>query len=193
MRTRLFLSGIVNFIFGWKAIGPLPQHSKYVMIAAPHTTNWDLLFLLSCAWACGVPVSWMGKHQIFRWPVAGLFKALGGVAVRRDRRNDLVAQMAEIFAERDEFVLVIPPEATRSRVDFWKSGFYRIAIAADVPIHFGYLDYPTKTGGFGAFLKPTGDITADMAVIRAFYADKTGKNPEWFGPVRLKEEVPDGE
>jgi 1-acyl-sn-glycerol-3-phosphate acyltransferase len=193
MRTRLFLAKVVNFLFGWKAVGPFPQHRKYVMIAAPHTTNWDLLFLLSCAWASGVPVSWMGKHQIFRWPVAGLFKALGGVPVRRDRRNDLVAQMAAIFAERDEFVLVIPPEATRSRVDFWKSGFYRIAIAADVPIHFGYLDYPTKTGGFGAFLKPTGDIKADMDVLRAFYADKVGKNPEWFGPVRLKEEIPDGE
>lgn len=193
MRTRRFLAALVNTIFGWKAVGPSPKDRRYVMIAAPHTTNWDLLFLLSCAWSRGVPVSWMGKHQVFRFPVAGFFKALGGVPVRRDRRNDLVAQMAAIFAERDEFVLVIPPEATRTRTEFWKSGFYRIALAADVPIYFGYLDYPTKTAGFGTSLKPTGDVKADMDILRAFYSDKVGKAPDLFGPVRLKEEIPEGE
>ena len=193
MRTRRLLAGLVNRIFGWTAVTPFPAHRRYVMIAAPHTTNWDLLFLLSCAWSCGVPVSWMGKHQVFRFPVAGFFKALGGVPVRRDRRNDLVAQMAAIFAEREEFVLVIPPEATRARTEFWKSGFYRIAIAANVPIYLGYLDYPTKTAGFGTCIQPTGDVKVDMDAIRVFYADKVGKTPEGFGPVRLKEEIPEAE
>lgn len=193
MHTRRLLGRFVSFLTGWKAEGEKPDATHYVMIAAPHTSNWDLFFLLSLAWSKGVPVSWLGKHQLFRWPVAGILKALGGLPVRRDRRNDLVAQVAELFAERDELVVVVAPEGTRRRVEFWKSGFYRIATAADVPIYFGYLDFARKTGGFGNSMKPTGEVGDDMDVIRSFYADKLGKHPEWFGPVCLKEEGPAAE
>ena len=190
MVTRRLLGRFVRFLTGWTVEGEKPDATHYVMIAAPHTSNWDLFYLLSLAWSKGVPVSWLGKHQIFRWPVAGILKALGGVPVRRDRRNDLVAQVAELFAERDELVVVVAPEGTRRRVEFWKSGFYRIAAAADVPIYFGYLDFAQRVGGFGNSIKPTGEVREDMDVIRDFYSDKLGKHPEWFGPVCLKEESP---
>ena len=190
MVTRRLLGRFVRFLTGWTVEGEKPDATHYVMIAAPHTSNWDLFYLLSLAWSKGVPVSWLGKHQLFRWPVAGILKALGGVPVRRDRRNDLVAQVAELFAERNELVVVVAPEGTRRRVEFWKSGFYRIAAAADVPIYFGYLDFAQRVGGFGNSIKPTGEVREDMDVIRDFYSDKLGKHPEWFGPVCLKEESP---
>ena len=105
-----------------------------------------------------------------------------------DRRSGLVEQMAEEFAAREELVLTVPPEATRSRAEYWKSGFYRIAVAAGVPIHLGYLDYASKTGGFGTYCDPSGDVRADMEQIRAFYRDKVALYPEDFGPVRLRDE-----
>ena len=159
-----------------------------MLIAAPHTSNWDLLHLLALAWSVDIPVSWMGKHTLFRGLLGPLMRAVGGVAVQRDRRNDLVRQMADVFASREQLVLTVPPEATRGRAEYWKSGFYRIAFEAGVPIHLGYLDYPTKTGGFGTSVVPTGDVKADMDLIRAFYADKRGRYPERFGPIRLRDE-----
>jgi 1-acyl-sn-glycerol-3-phosphate acyltransferase len=187
---KRLLGKLITAITGWRVVGDEPEVRKFVLIAAPHTSNWDLLHLLTLAWSAGIDVSWMGKHQLFRGPMGPLMRAVGGVPVRRDRRNDLVRQMAQLFASRDELVLTVPAEATRRRVEYWKSGFYRIAMAAQVPIHFGYLDYPSKTGGFGAFVHPTGDTKADMDVIRAFYADKRGRYPERAGPVRLREEDP---
>lgn len=172
----------------WTFEGEKPTDRRFVVIAAPHTSNWDLVYLLAFAWYCEIDINWMGKHQIFAGPQGRLMRALGGVPVRRDQKNDLVAQMAQVFAERDALVLTIPPEATRKRADHWKSGFYRIAIAADVPIVPSLLDYGKRTGGFGPALHPTGNVSEDMDVLRAFYADCTGKNPADFGPVRLADE-----
>lgn len=186
--TRL-LGKLVLAVTGWRVAGPVPEASRFVLIAAPHTSNWDLLHLLTLAWSCGISVSWMGKHTLFRGLMGPVMRAVGGVPVQRDRRSDLVKQMADVFAQRERLVLTVPPEGTRSRAEYWKSGFYRIALAAEVPIYFGYLDYATKTGGFGSFLKPTGDVKADMDQIRAFYADKVGRYPEAFGPIRLREEA----
>lgn len=182
--------GRLGLVFtGWQLDGSKPEVPRFVLIAAPHTSNWDLLHLLLLAWSCGIRVSWMGKHTLFRGPMGPVMRMLGGVPVRRDRRNDLVKQMADVFAERDELVLTVPPEATRSRSEFWKSGFYRIAMAAGVRIHFGYLHYPTKTGGFGQYIEPTGDVARDMDAIRDFYQDKVGLYPEEFGPIRLADEA----
>ena len=184
-----WLGKVVTRVTGWRLVGAQPEARRFVLIAAPHTSNWDLFHLLTLAWSCGISVSWMGKHTLFRGPMGPIMRAVGGVPVRRDRRNDLVAQMAREFGERDELALTIPPEGTRSRAVHWKSGFYRIALAADVPIHLGYLDYPSKTGGFGEWVDPTGDALADMDQIRAFYQGKTGKYPDCFGPIRLREET----
>jgi 1-acyl-sn-glycerol-3-phosphate acyltransferase len=172
----------------WGPEGERPSAPRFVLIAAPHTSNWDLAYLLALAEVYDLRISWMGKHTIFRWPFGGLFRALGGIPIRRHERADRVGAMAREFAERDTFALVVPAEATRGWAPHWKSGFYHIARRANVPIVMGFLDYARRRGGFGPQLFPSGDITEDMAVIRGFYAGKVGKYPENFGPVKLREE-----
>ena len=115
---------------------------------------------------------------------------LGGVAIDRSAPGGMVGALANEFAHRDHLVLVVPAEGTRSRTEYWKSGFYRIAEQADVPIMLAYVDRSTRSGGFGPLVQPTGDLVADMNVIRAFYEGKTGLAANRFGPVRLKEEEP---
>ena len=177
-------------ITGWRPEGERPSAPRFVLIAAPHTSNWDLAYLLALAEVYELRISWMGKHQIFRWPFGGLFRALGGIPIRRHERADRVGAMAKEFAERDSFALVVPSEATRAWAPHWKSGFYLIARRAEVPIVMGFLDYRRRRGGFGPALLTSRDVTDDMDQIRAFYADKVGKYPERFGPVRLREEEP---
>jgi 1-acyl-sn-glycerol-3-phosphate acyltransferase len=176
---------------GWTFEGEIPSERRFVLIAAPHTSNWDLIYLLAFAWYCNIDISWMGKHQIFAGPQGPLMKALGGIPVRRDRKNDLVSQMAQAFSERDSLVLTVPPEGTRKRAEYWKSGFYRIALAANVPIIPSVLDYGKRSGGFGPAFRPTGNVSKDMDVLRAFYAGRQGKHPADFGPIRLAEEDAD--
>ena len=182
--ARVFLG-----LTGWQAEGEKPAPRRYVLIAAPHTSNWDLPYLLAFAWLYGIRISWMGKHQLFRPPLGGLVRALGGVPVRRDRRGDMVSQMAGVIDRSESICLVVPAEGTRSYVPHWKSGFYHIARTANVPIVLSYLDYSRRLGGFGPSILPTGDIRSDMEEIRNFYSDKQGKYPELFGEVRLKEEI----
>jgi len=177
-------------VTGWAPEGERPTASRFVLIAAPHTSNWDLAYLLALAEVFDLRISWMGKHQIFRWPFGGFFRALGGIPIRRTERADRVSEMAKEFAERDSFALVVPAEATRARTPYWKSGFYHIARRAEVPIVLGFLDYARQRGGFGPALRATSDVKQDMDRIRSFYADKVGKYPEKFGPVKLREEDP---
>ena len=155
--ARLFLR-----LTGWAPEGERPTPPRFVLIAAPHTSNWDLAYLLALAEVYDLRISWMGKHQIFRWPFGGLFRALGGIPIRRTERADRVGGMAREFAERETFALVVPAEATRSWAPHWKSGFYHIARRANVPIVMGYLDYARRRGGFGPMLFPSGDIGKDM-------------------------------
>ena len=185
---RLLAKGFLR-LTGWTSGGRRPASRRYVLIAAPHTSNWDLAYLLAFSAVFGVKIRWMGKHQLFRGPMGGVMRWLGGVPVRRDRKNDLVQQMAEVIRENDVIALTVPAEGTRGYVPHWRSGFYHIARAAQVPIVLGYLDYARKQGGFGPEIVPTGNIRDDMDEIRAFYADKQGLHPELFGEVRLKEEM----
>jgi 1-acyl-sn-glycerol-3-phosphate acyltransferase len=174
---------------GWKAEGEKPTATKYVLIAAPHTTNWDLFYFLAIAQVMKVRVSWMGKQSLFRGPMGTVMRRVGGIPIRRDQRGNMVDQMAKAFADSDSLVLTVPAEGTRRYVAHWKSGFYQIALAAQVPIVLGYLDYDRKRGGLGPELYPTGDVREDMNEIREFYAGVRGKYPERFGAVRLKEEM----
>jgi 1-acyl-sn-glycerol-3-phosphate acyltransferase len=174
---------------GWTLEGEVPAARGYVLIAAPHTTNWDLLFFLACAWAFDVKVSWMGKHTLFHGPLGSVMRVLGGVPVRRDRAGGLVGQMVEAFEQNPSLVITVPPEGTRAYVPYWKSGFYQIARAARVPIVMGFLDYDRRVGGLGPALLPTDDLRADMDEIRAFYSDIQGRHPDLFGEIRLKEET----
>jgi 1-acyl-sn-glycerol-3-phosphate acyltransferase len=189
LKIRRALAHAFLRLSGWSLDGELPTARGYVLIAAPHTTNWDLLYFLACAWAFGISPSWMGKRTLFRGPLGPVMRRLGGIPVERARQGGLVVQMALAFAGRPDLVLTVPPEGTRSRAPFWKSGFYQIARAAKVPIVMGYLDYERRRGGLGPALVPGEDLRADMDGIRAFYADKRGKHPEQFGDVRLREET----
>jgi 1-acyl-sn-glycerol-3-phosphate acyltransferase len=184
-----FLASLFLRSSGWEAEGDRPAAKKYVLIAAPHTSNWDLFYVLALAWLLRVKISWMGKHTLFRGPMGTVMRALGGIPVRRSRSGNMVEQMADSFAGAGSLVLIVPAEGTRSYVPHWKSGFYHIARRAQVPIVLGYLDYARKRGGFGPELIPTGNVREDMDEIRAFYADVTGKYPEKFGEIRLKEEA----
>lgn len=185
---KKFLARLLLRACGWEPEGTRPASSKYVLIAAPHTSNWDLFYLLALAVVLDVRVRWMGKHTLFRGPAAPILRALGGIPIRRHRHENVVQAMAAAFETHESLALAVPAEGTRSYVPHWKSGFYHIARLARVPIVMGYLDYPRRRGGFGPELIPTGDIAHDMDEVRAFYADKVGKHPERFGDVRLKEE-----
>lgn len=182
--ARVFLK-----LTGWTAHGSKPIARRYVLIAAPHTTNWDLPYLLAFAWLYGIHISWMGKHQLFTPPFGWLMRWLGGVPVVRNKSGDMVSQMAQVIDASNDICLVVPAEGTRTYVPHWKSGFYHIARTAEVPIVLSYLDYAKREGGFGPAILPTGDVAADMDEIRDFYADKQGKYPELFGEIRLKEEM----
>lgn len=161
------------------------------MIAAPHTTNWDFPITLAIAAVTGVRINWLGKDALFKGPMRPVMRWLGGVPIDRSSSQGMVAHLAEELSSHDHMVLVVPAEGTRSLTEYWKSGFYRIAEKAGVPIVCAYVDSTTRTGGFGPVITPTGDVRADMDRIRAFYAGKEGLKPGRFGPVRLRDEEPD--
>ncbi|MEI7516520.1 MAG: lysophospholipid acyltransferase family protein [Betaproteobacteria bacterium] len=176
------LSLAVLKLAGWKVSGQLPPNGrKCVLIAAPHTSNWDLPYTLMVAFALRLNIYWMGKEQIFKPPFRGLMMWLGGLPVRRESANNLVAASIEALQAADGPVqLVVPPEGTRSKARYWKTGFYYIAVGAQVPIVMAYMDYERKISGLGPVFEPTGDIEADMVTIKAFYAPFKGKNPSQF-------------
>lgn len=186
------LGKLILKVGGWTDEGVGQAAPKFVLIAAPHTSNWDLVLMLAIAKKHGLRVSWLGKHSMFKGLFGAMLKWLGGLPVDRRARHDVVTQVAEIFHQADMLIVAVPPEGTRGLTKHWKSGFYQIALAAGVPIVPGYLDYRTKTGGFGPPLTMTGDVARDMDQFRAFYAGKTGRFPALFGPVRLASEVDPG-
>jgi 1-acyl-sn-glycerol-3-phosphate acyltransferase len=167
---------------GWQIVGRLPEHAhKSVLIAAPHTSNWDLPMTLMVAFALELHPRWMGKASIFRAPFGGLMRWLGGIPVDRSKSNNLVESSALAIRDADEpLQLIVPPEGTRSKTKQWKTGFYHIAQRAQVPIVMAFMDYESKRSGLGPLFEPTGDIETDMARIKAFYKPFKGKNAEQF-------------
>ena len=165
------------WLSGWKTEGRLPDAPKFVLIAAPHTSNWDLPYMLFTAFKLKAKIYWMGKEAIFSGPFGLLFRWLGGVPIDRSRANDVVAQSIEQFQKNEKRILTVPPAGTRKRVLNWKTGFYHIANGAGVPIALGFLDYKRKVGGIGKVVQPTGDIQRDMESIREFYQAISGKYP----------------
>jgi len=175
-------------VAGWKTDGAPPADNRYVIIAAPHTSNWDMPFMLAMAFIHDIPVRWMGKHTLFKAPFGSFFKRLGGIPIVRHRPGGVVGQMVEHFENNESLVLMVPAEGTRSHVDYWKSGFYHIARGANVPVLLSYLDVAKKVGGIGPAIELTGDFGADMDKIREFYAGMQGFRPENIGVIRLREE-----
>ncbi len=175
---------------GWQFEGEPPPEKRYVALAVPHTSNWDGLLLLSLTRSIGLEIHWMVKDSWVNGPIGPALRRMGAVSIDRRRATNIVSQMIEQFRRRDSFVLVIPPEGTRSRAEHWKSGFYHIALGAQVPVVPGYLDFARKRAGLGPAMTMTGDARSDMDRIRAFYAakDPTAYDPSKFGPIRLREE-----
>jgi 1-acyl-sn-glycerol-3-phosphate acyltransferase len=165
-------------VFGWRLEGRLPDVDKLVVIAAPHTSNWDLPVLLSLGFSLRAKACWLGKHSLFKRPFGFLVRWMGGIPVYRSASHNMVEQTVETFRNSEKLILAIPPEGTRSKVSHWKTGFYYIALGAETPIAMGFIDYKRKVVGIGPTLYPTGDIEADMEVLRNFYANVTAKYPD---------------
>lgn len=179
-------------VFGWEADGALPEGvDKAVFVAAPHTSNWDGPHMIAIAWTLGVPLRWMGKKELFRFPFKTFLRAVGGVPVDRSKAGNVVEDVAQAFSEEDAMYLAIAPSGTRRGKDRIKSGFYRIAQRADVPLVLGYLDYERRRGGCGPVLEPTGDIARDMEALRTFYATIAARHPDRVAPMRVREEDPE--
>jgi 1-acyl-sn-glycerol-3-phosphate acyltransferase len=193
MQRTIFTTPVVSTFFricslaglrlaGWTIQGQLPDHArKSVLIAAPHTSNWDLPMTLMVAFALRLHPRWMGKASIFRAPFGGLMRWLGGIPVDRSKANNLVESSAQAIRDACESMqLIVPPEGTRSKTRQWKTGFYHIARSAQVPIVMAFMDYGNKRSGLGPLFEPTGDVEADMARIKAFYRPFKGKNSDQF-------------
>jgi 1-acyl-sn-glycerol-3-phosphate acyltransferase len=172
-----WISLVVLKIRGWRIEGQFPPIDRYVLIAAPHTSNWDFPLTLCMTFALRGKIYWMGKKNLFCRPFGAMFKWLGGIPVDRSKSNNMVNQMIQQFSRNENLVLTIPPAGTRSHVMKWKTGFYYIALGAKVPVVLGFMNYRTKVGGIGPTFFPTGKLSADMQQIRAFYSGIHGKHP----------------
>ena len=185
--VRRNLARLLLRLARWRTVGTVPQRA--VLVGAPHTSNWDWVLTMLLAWDNNIQIKLLVKKEFFVGPLAPVLRATGAISIDRASPSETIKQlMAE--AEGDEpFVLGIAAEGTRSRGEYWKSGFYRIAQQTGLPITLAFLDGPSRTVGWGPTFAPTGDVGADMDRVRAFYADKTGLKPEGFTPPRLRDET----
>ena len=167
------------FVFGWKTKGQMPDIKKYVLIVAPHTSNWDFFVGLAARYILNLRSHFLAKQSLFKIPVVGWFmRVIGGHAVDRSRNMNLVDQVVELYESLDEFVMTVTPEGTRSYQPNWKTGFYHIAVKAKVPIVMVGFDYKKKEVEVRDPFTPTGDKEADIEFIKAYYRTVVGRNPE---------------
>ncbi|KAF1712692.1 acyltransferase [Pseudoxanthomonas kalamensis DSM 18571] len=161
---------------GWRVVGTLPDIPKLVLIVAPHSSNWDGIWGMAAKIALGFRVRVLGKAQLFWWPLGPLLRKLGAVPVDRSSPQGTVEQAVQLIRDSDRMWFALTPEGTRKRVEKWKSGFWKIAKAADVPILMAYFHYPDKIIGIGEVFHPGDDMDADMRAIREWYRPWVGKN-----------------
>lgn len=158
------------WLLGWRIEGGLPDLTKVLVIVAPHSSGWDFFVGIATVFALRLDAHFVGKAELFRGPLGVVMRALGGLPVDRHHPQGFVAQLVAMFASRDSLILAMAPEGTRQPVARWKSGFYRVALGAGVPIVPVYLDNARKRLGFGAPVHPTGDAEREIAELRACYA-----------------------
>ena len=171
---------------GWRSVFVPPPGPKGIIVVYPHTSNWDFMIGMLYRIGTGLPLRWVGKDSLFRWPLRRLLLRLGGIPINRREQTGFVSALLAEFARNDWMWLAMAPEGTRSRTDHWKSGFYRIAVAGGLPVGLGYIDYATRTLGIDTYLSLSGDPSQDMARIAAFYAGKQGLRPTHAGAIRLR-------
>lgn len=178
MHIMPLISKSILFCLGWKVKGKLPDVPKYVMIAAPHTSNWDYFYTVMMAFVFKARIFAMGKKSLTEGVLGIFMKWIGIIPVDRSKNKNMVELTIEQFNNSEELIIIVPPSGTRDKVAYWKTGFYYIAHGAHVPISLGYIDYGRKTGGIGPLIYPSGDIEADMKKIREFYSGIRAKYPE---------------
>jgi len=179
-RMRL-LSKFILKITGWKTFGDIPPEvTKAVFIIAPHTSNLDFFIGRMYCFMRRIPIKVMIKKESFAGPLGGLLKKAGGVPIDRSKSTSLVDQIVQMFNENDPFFFAITPEGTRKKSEKWKSGFYHIAVKANVPILLSYIDYGKKVAGIGRVFYPTGDFKKDFKEIEDFYRGRQGRHSGKF-------------
>jgi 1-acyl-sn-glycerol-3-phosphate acyltransferase len=181
------VAAVLMRLAGWRLVYVPPPAPKSVIIVYPHTSNWDFPIGLAARSVAGIRCHFAAKDTLFRGPFGRWLARVGGIPVNRREPTGFVGQLAREFERRGEFHVVFTPEGTRSRTEHWKSGFYRLALAAKVPLGLAFIDYGRREVGIGAWLDLTGDEQADLERIRAFYAGKRGRWPALAGPIRFPE------
>ena len=184
MRSRL--ASLVLRASRWTAVGEVPRTG--VLVGAPHTSNWDFVMMLLIMWRGGVTPRVLIKKELFRGPLGWLLHRLGGLPLDRDNPGAVVRELVREARSGEPFLLILAAEGTRTKGEYWKSGFWRIARSAKLPIALAFIDGPTRTAGFGPTITATPDVVADMDKVREFYRDKHGIHPERRTEPRLREE-----
>jgi len=167
-------------IFGWKMRGDIPSMKKYIVITAPHTSNWDFFIGRCFAYIHDIKAKYLLKSELYFWPLNILIKLNGGIPVYRKKAKNMVEQIVQKFNSSENLILAISPEGTRSRVNVWKTGFYHIAFKAKVPIVLSYIDYKKKEIGYFGILEPSGDLDKDLKYIQGLYKNVVGKRPDLY-------------
>jgi 1-acyl-sn-glycerol-3-phosphate acyltransferase len=177
------LAALAFRLAGWRIEGRLPASDRFVIIAAPHTSNWDAVILLVAARIYRLPLAWFVKDSWFVFPMGALMRRLGGIPIDRSARHGVVDQAIARLKQNEPLAIAVPPEGTRGKAPHWKTGFYHIARGAGVPIVLGYIDYGRKVAGIGPAFAPTGNLDADFAVFRDFYSKVQPKYPDRMGVI----------
>ncbi|KAA1419619.1 acyl-phosphate glycerol 3-phosphate acyltransferase [Nocardioides humilatus] len=188
MRVRRGLARGLIRATRWKLVGTVP--TKGILVGAPHTSRWDFIAMLAIAWGNSARPQVLIKHTYFKGPLSWLLRALGGIPLDKGNPGATIRALLKEAEGHDSFLLVIAPEATRSKTEYWKPGFYKIAGQTGLPIGLGFIDGTTRTLGMGPIFDPSGDVVADMDMVRDFYKDKRGVHPEEWAEPRLREEGP---
>ena len=182
---RRRLGRIYLWMIGWRIEGKVPSEPKYVAIAAPHTSYWDFTHMIAFGFATDQYISFLMKASMFKGPAGALFRKMGGIPVYRSEAVGLVDSVVREFDKAERLIVVIAPEGSRSKRDHWKSGFYHIAVKANLPIALGFMDYERKVVGYGPLLIPSGDEAGDVSMMADFYDDMRGKYPDQETPAAL--------
>ncbi len=185
--SQIFFSNVLTRL-GWSFDKNIPDLPKFIVVGAPHTSNWDFIYFLLFIKAIGIKVSFIGKDTAFWWPFGILLRKIGGIPVNRRIRSNFVDQVIAKFNQSSKLIVLITPEGTRHKTNYWKSGFYYIALGAHIPILLGSIDYPKKKLSLGPILVPSGNIREDFKIIQSYYTDKIGKFPQEQGAIQLNPE-----
>ena len=173
-------------VFGWKTRFVWPPERKGIIAVYPHTSNWDFPLGLLFRIGHGLPANWIGKREMFPWPIGPLFEAIGGIPLDRSRTTGFLDAIMAEYRRRNWMWIAIAVEGTRGYTDHLKPGFWVLATQLDIPVGLGCIDYATKTVSIDTYVRFSGDRERDMQVLRDYFAGKRGLKPEFEGEIRLR-------